>query len=179
MKRYTTPTLTFVWTDIDLTDCEVYVTIAQRGIMTFSGEDVTIGEDNEISITLTQEQTAQLKVGTAKLQCNAMYPDGSRKASDVIVLDVTENLLTHELEHQEEIAVARTAAESAKEYARQAALSMEEAQGYAESAKESAESADDYEDDAKTAAEAAESYINNVILIDENGKFYHLETEEQ
>jgi len=97
MRRYTTPTLELVVQGIDLTGYEVYVTLCQQGdeITTqVAPEDMAHGEDGTtITVDYTQEQTASLEEGRAKVQVNWLDGEGRRNATNIATVRVDGNLL--------------------------------------------------------------------------------------
>ena len=95
MVQATTPT--FILTlpnDIDLGEAaHVYFTLKQNGLeIEKSDSDLTI-DANEVSVYLSQEETLKLSVGTARLQLNWTYLNGSRACSTIATVNVDENLL--------------------------------------------------------------------------------------
>lgn len=98
VPRYTTPviTLTFTEKDLDLTQASsVYVTFKQAG-KTVTVEDPAVTEKT-ISVSFTQEQTAQFCEGEVEVQANWMIA-GSRVASEVATYEFTEQLLQRVIE---------------------------------------------------------------------------------
>lgn len=97
MRRYTTPTVELAVQGIDLTGCEVWVTLEQRGdeITTRVGADDMAHDDEGTTITVgyTQEQTASLDEGRARLQVNWLDADGRRNATGIATVEVAGNLL--------------------------------------------------------------------------------------
>lgn len=89
MTRGTTPIHVFL-VDIDLTGAtELYITYSQKGTVKIekSIEDVTI-EPEQLTVTLTQEETLNLDVRSCDIQIRAKLGDGSAVASNVIVTAV-------------------------------------------------------------------------------------------
>lgn len=96
MKRYSTPIEELTIEGIDLTECEVYVTFAQgETVYTLSGEDITVefdGTDTQISVHLTQEQTASfVEDNFVRIQVNWM-DNGERNVTDIAYVMVGANL---------------------------------------------------------------------------------------
>lgn len=99
MRRYTTPTLPMT-VPVDLTGADIYVTIkqGQRKIQK-TGADVVSVYDSEsgkttLSVTLTQEETGQfLSERKANVQVNWIFADGTRDATNIKQIDVSENLI--------------------------------------------------------------------------------------
>ena len=95
MVQATTPT--FVLTlpqDIDLGEAaHVYFTLRQNGsVIEKSDTDLNI-DANEVEVYLSQEETLKLSIGTARLQLNWTYANGSRACSTIAAVTVDENLL--------------------------------------------------------------------------------------
>lgn len=103
MRRYTTPTIEVTVEGVDLTGCEIWVTLWQQGteVTTRSGaNDVAYdGSDTTITVAYSQEQTARLVEGHARMQVNWMDSDGLRNATDSAVVQVTGNLLGRVVDH--------------------------------------------------------------------------------
>ena len=99
MRRYTTPTLPMT-VPVDLTGAEIHVTIKQgaRKIQK-TGADVTAVYDSEsgkteLSVSLTQEETgAFLAEKKAYVQVNWIFENGTRDATNIKQIDVSENLI--------------------------------------------------------------------------------------
>lgn len=99
MRRYTTPTL-HMTVPVDLTGAEIYVTIKQgQRKLQKTGADVISVYDSEsgkttLSVTLTQEETgAFLAEKKAYVQVNWIFSDGTRDATNIKQIDVSENLI--------------------------------------------------------------------------------------
>lgn len=99
MRRYTTPTHTLTVEGVDLTNASIWVTYegADGNTFTVTDMDVTLEGDNTVlEVTLTEEQTASLATGNARVQVN--WTNGGRRAATVIrTVKVTENLLEKDL----------------------------------------------------------------------------------
>lgn len=99
MRRYTTPTLPMT-VPVDLTGAEIHVTIKQgaRKIQK-TGTDIVSVWDAEsgkttLSVTLTQEETGAFIAGRkAEVQVNWIFADGTRDATNIKPIDVSENLI--------------------------------------------------------------------------------------
>ena len=99
MRRYTTPTLPMT-VPVDLTGAKIRVTIKQgaRKIQK-TGADVVSVWDAEsgkttLSVTLIQEETGAFLAGKrAEVQVNWIFSDGTRDATDIKQIDVSENLI--------------------------------------------------------------------------------------
>ena len=101
MIRGTTPTFTLTLNDetLDLTSAQnVYVTFKQgykdyvKASVTKSGYDIVVSE-KEVSVCLTQKESLQFKEGPLYIQVNWTYADGSRACSEIVKIEVKENLL--------------------------------------------------------------------------------------
>lgn len=95
MIQSTTPTFVLTVPDsVDLTlPAHFYCTIKQGNTYIQKNDSrLTIGE-HTVSVSLTQAEANSLDVGTARLQLNWTYANGSRAASDIVTIDITENLL--------------------------------------------------------------------------------------
>lgn len=97
MIRGTTPTFRLTVNDntVDLTDAvNVYATFKQGcGIsLTKTGSDVVV-EDRTVSVYLAQKETLLFREGPCDIQLNWTYEDGRRACSNIIRIDVGENLI--------------------------------------------------------------------------------------
>lgn len=96
VPRYTTPvfTLTFTEQSLDLTQAaEVFVTFKQAcKVITITGENLEVTEKT-ISVSFSQEETAQFFEGDVEIQANWVMVDGNRAASEVVMYQFTKNLL--------------------------------------------------------------------------------------
>lgn len=101
VPRGVTPTFTLTISDqtIDLTQAaNVYVTFSRRGkSITKTGADLTIGT-NTIEVSLTQAETLSFPEGTAEVQANFTYADGTRCATEIEAVDMTRQLLERVVE---------------------------------------------------------------------------------
>lgn len=100
MRRYTTPTLSMT-VPVDITGADIYVTIKQgQRKLQITGSDVVSVYDaesgkTELSVSLTQEETgAFLAEKSATIQVNWIFSDGTRDATNIQRIDVSENLLS-------------------------------------------------------------------------------------
>lgn len=102
MRRYTTPTNKLVVKGKDLTGTDVYVTYSQgngagRIVRSIEAETVTFdGEDTEVTVSLSQLETARFSVGSCSVQVNWIV-DGKRNATTIAQVPVEANLLEEEL----------------------------------------------------------------------------------
>ena len=101
MIRYTTESQSLYVKGVDLTQCDVYVTYRQADV-TMEVTDVTVtfdGTDTLVVARLTQEQTARLQRGYAKVQINYVDVQGHRDATVEKEFYVHGNLLQRVLTH--------------------------------------------------------------------------------
>lgn len=96
VPQYTTPTLTFTFSDenLDLTlASEVIVTLEARTRRQIekTGSALTI-QPKKITLDLSQQETAMLAVGDVKVMINWIFPNGKRGASKQKVIDISDNL---------------------------------------------------------------------------------------
>lgn len=99
MRRFTTPALPMT-VPVDLTGADIYVTIKQgQRKLQKTGSDVISVYDSEsgkttLAMTLTQEETGQfLSEKKAYVQVNWIFADGTRDATNIKQIDVSENLI--------------------------------------------------------------------------------------
>lgn len=95
MFQGTTPTITLTFgEDVDFSEAEsVVVTFAtdfHKVITEFKDNELTI-DGNVISRKLTQAETLAMPP-VVQVQVNALYPDGTRAASNIATIDWTRNL---------------------------------------------------------------------------------------
>lgn len=104
MIRGTTPTFKLLINDetLNLTQAsEVYATFGQgKNLITKQGEDLTITctesegvMNNEVDVYLNQSETLSFKAGTILCQLNWTYEDGKRACTNIIRINVGENLV--------------------------------------------------------------------------------------
>ena len=100
MIRATTPTFELKITDntVDLTEASnVYATFSQQNrTITKSGEALTI-QARQVDVYFTQEESLGFTAGTIEIQLNWTYADGSRAATNITKVYVTDNLLAEVL----------------------------------------------------------------------------------
>ena len=103
MRRYTDAILTITAENAHFTTAqEIHVTFAQAfRSVDITGDAISIVGDEELTVTLTQSQTATLNSEPAKLEVNYIDSEGKRKASEVVTIDVLENLLERVLDDQD------------------------------------------------------------------------------
>lgn len=98
MRQYTTPTIQLLVKGVDLTAADdVWVTFSDRTraiVLTLDSPTVAAsGDDTQVSVTLTQAQTAQFIANTlSDVQVNWMVST-ARYATDIMSINVYENLL--------------------------------------------------------------------------------------
>lgn len=99
MRRFTTPTLPMT-VPVDLTGAEIHVTIKQgaRKIQKTWADVVSVYDSEsgktEVSVSLSQEETgAFLAEKKAYVQVNWIFSDGTRDATNIKQIDVSENLI--------------------------------------------------------------------------------------
>lgn len=96
IRKWTTPTQTFVIEGVDLTSADVYVTMAQGDVTTtFSGDDITVtydGDNTTVALPLTQAITGGFSTdSTIAVQVNWMS-EGQRNATTIEYIKVQKNL---------------------------------------------------------------------------------------
>lgn len=95
MIRATTPTIIMTLPDeVDLTTVDKLVFTLKQGSNEINkyNQDISI-DGQKVSVWLSQQETLNLEEGVAKMQLNWTYNDGSRAASNIVLIDVTPNLL--------------------------------------------------------------------------------------
>ena len=95
MTQATTPT--FILTlpnSVDLSEAaNVYFTLKQNNVeIEKKTSDLQI-DGQTVSVFLSQIDTLQLTAGTAQMQLNWTYENGGRACSNIVSVNVTENLL--------------------------------------------------------------------------------------
>lgn len=95
MTQATTPT--FILTlpnSVDLSQAEnVYFTLRQNNVSIQKSTNDLMIEGQTVSVFLSQIDTLQLTAGTAQMQLNWTYENGGRACSNIVSVNVTENLL--------------------------------------------------------------------------------------
>lgn len=97
MYRYTTPTIPITIDTVDFDLVDVFRVAIENGntelLFVIPANDVTVDPENHtINVVLTQEQTAQLAEGHAKIQVRIRYKSGSVQATAVAKLKVNDVL---------------------------------------------------------------------------------------
>lgn len=84
MRQGTTPTIVINVNNIDLSELKsVYITFEQDGFLLRKDMSQIEIEDDEIRITLTQEETLKFKKGIVNVQLRAITQDGLAIASSI------------------------------------------------------------------------------------------------
>ena len=95
MVQATTPTFVLTLPDtVDLTEpSHFYFTLRQGNIRIEKSDSDLVIDGQTISVYLSQAETLTLTPGIVKLQLNWTYANGSRACSNIVSVNVTENLL--------------------------------------------------------------------------------------
>ena len=103
MRRWTTPTQRIVIHDVDLSNCDIYLTVNQgKNSVTFKSPIVSTSDaDTILEFDLTQKDTSGFSVGTATIQINWVTPNNKRFATDTATIKITKNLLEREVTYGE------------------------------------------------------------------------------
>ena len=95
ISKGTTPTITFTFDEegLDLTQAWYVCVTFQNGIINLerSGEPLTVSEKS-VSVRLSQQDTLLL-AGNTLAQVNWVYSDGTRAASEIVPIEIGENLV--------------------------------------------------------------------------------------
>ena len=100
MVQATTPTFILTLPDtVDLSQAaNIYFSLRQKNvIIEKSNDDLTV-DGQTVSVYLSQAETLQLVPGAAQIQLNWTYANGSRACSNIVSVQVTENLLKEVVE---------------------------------------------------------------------------------
>lgn len=100
MVQATTPTFILTLPDtVDLSQAaNIYFSLRQKNvIIEKSNDDLTV-DGQTVSVYLSQAETLQLISGAAQIQLNWTYANGSRACSNIVSVQVTENLLKEVVE---------------------------------------------------------------------------------
>lgn len=99
MRRWTTPTQKFILHGVELTNCDVYLTIQQnKSVETFKNPLITVENgDTILEFDFTQLDTSKFNVGGANVQVNWVTPSNKRWATDIAKIRITKNLLQQEV----------------------------------------------------------------------------------
>lgn len=98
MINYTTPTISLIVEDVDITAHDIYVTLVQGTTEIIkTGSDLTVSTDDgdtSIIFTLTQEESASFDYNNrAAVQVNWITSSGVRSATEIKSIGVMRNLL--------------------------------------------------------------------------------------
>lgn len=95
MRRYTTPSIMLTLKGVDITTYDVYVTITQGGnsITVENPPAQLVGCNTVLTVTLTQEQSAQFHAGMVDVQVNWVDIAGRRSATKIKRVGIDANLL--------------------------------------------------------------------------------------
>lgn len=100
MVQATTPTFILTLPDtVDLSEVShLYFTIEQnKTIVKKQDKDLTVNGQT-VQVFLSQQETLRFKNGTANIQLNWTYENGSRGCSNIVPVHVDENLLKEVVE---------------------------------------------------------------------------------
>lgn len=100
MVQATTPTFILTLPDtVDLSQvANIYFSLRQKNVLIEkAGDDLTV-DGQTVSVYLSQAETLQLVSGAAQIQLNWTYANGSRACSNIVSVQVTENLLKEVVE---------------------------------------------------------------------------------
>lgn len=100
MVQATTPTFILTLPDtVDLSEVShLYFTIEQnKTIVKKQDKDLTVNGQT-VQVFLSQQETLRFKNGTASIQLNWTYENGSRGCSNIVPVHVDENLLKEVVE---------------------------------------------------------------------------------
>ena len=100
MVQATTPTFILTLPDtVDLSQAaNIYFSLRQKNvIIEKSNDDLTV-DGQTVSVYLSQAETLQLVSGAAQIQLNWTYASGSRACSNIVSVQVSENLLKEVVE---------------------------------------------------------------------------------
>lgn len=95
MVQATTPTFILTLPDtVDLSlAANIYFSLKQGKVEIQKENDALVVDGQTVSVYLTQAETLQLSAGSAQIQLNWTYVDGSRACTNVATVQVTSNLL--------------------------------------------------------------------------------------
>lgn len=100
MVQATTPTFVLTLPDtVDLSQAaNIYFSLRQKNVLIEkTGDDLTV-DGQTVSVYLSQEETLQIVSGAAQIQLNWTYANGSRACSNIVSVQVSENLLKEVVE---------------------------------------------------------------------------------
>ena len=95
MVQATTPTFVLTLPNtVDLTQTHnLYFTMKQGGVSVQKSTDDLTVDGYTVSVYLSQSETLKVGVGTAQIQLNWTYSDGSRACTNIASVKVDDNLL--------------------------------------------------------------------------------------
>lgn len=100
MVQATTPT--FILTlpdDIEMDTIEHFkFSLVQESVQLDKDETDLVIDDHDIYVYLSQEETLMFKPGRARIQLNWTYDGGARACSEIMSINVSENLLLEVME---------------------------------------------------------------------------------
>lgn len=104
MRRGTTPDYILTVAGYDLTECSVFVTLAQKGEkLTLNNDRLDISYENDVStitFRLTQEETLSLKNGSADVQVRFIDANGEARATNIGLISVFPVLLEEVISYE-------------------------------------------------------------------------------
>jgi hypothetical protein len=100
MVQATTPTFILTLPDtVDLSQAaNIYFSLRQKNVVIEKSNDDLTVDGQTVSVYLPQAETLQLVSGAAQIQLNWTYANGSRACSNIVSVQVTENLLKEVVE---------------------------------------------------------------------------------
>lgn len=108
MINYTTPTIALTVEGVDITSCDVYVSLEQGSTeLTKKGTELTLATETvghntntNISFTLTQKESGSFNYNRpVSLQVNWINSSGVRSATEIKGIPVMKNLLAEVVEY--------------------------------------------------------------------------------
>lgn len=100
MVQATTPTFVLTLPEtVDLSQAaNIYFSLRQKNVLIEkTGDDLSV-DGQTVSVYLGQAETLQLVSGAAQIQLNWTYANGSRACSNIVSVQVSENLLKEVVE---------------------------------------------------------------------------------
>lgn len=100
MVQATTPTLVLTLpNDVDLSEpAHFYFTLKQGSTVIEKQDADLVIDEHTVSVYLSQAETLQLREGSVSIQLNWTYTNGSRACSNIVTVQVSENLLKEVVE---------------------------------------------------------------------------------
>lgn len=95
MVQATTPTFVLTLPDtVDLSQAaNIYFSLRQKNVIIEKTDDDLTVDGQTVSVYLSQAETLQLVPGAAQIQLNWTYANSARACSNIVSVQVTENLL--------------------------------------------------------------------------------------